>query len=124
MRKFALVLSLLPLVGCQSFTWHGHGTGLTAEQKELGLKDITALSQEYDSAAFFRGVRRRSDGRNNAFGNGLMGVQDFIDRHFWNYDKNDPAVNYPSNTTKLEHFGRFMLVTGTSMPGVDEITNR
>ena len=124
MRKLALALLILPLASCQSFTWHGHGTGLTDEQKELGLKDITALSQAYESNAFFSEVRRRSDGRNNAFGRGLMNISDFLDRHFWNYDVNDPYINYPSDTTKLEHLGRFMLTTGTAFPGVDEITNR
>jgi len=124
MRTFALALLLLPLAACSSFTWSGHGTGLTDEQKQNGLKDVTALSNKYETEAFFRDVRRRSDGRNNAFGRDLMAIQDFIDRHFWNYDPNDPSVNYPSSTTKFEHLGRFTLVTATSLPGVDEVTNR
>ena len=124
MRKFALVLALLPFAACQSFTWRGHGSGLSSEQKDLGIKDITALSNEYETESFFRGVRRRQDGRNNAFGRDMMRIQDFIDRHFWNYDVNDPYVNFPSDTTKFEHFGRFLLASGSALPGVDEITNR
>ena len=124
MRKLALALSLLPLAACQTLTWRGHGAELTSEQKELGMKDITALSNAYDLESYFRGVRRRSDGRNNAFGRDLMNISDFIDRHFWNYNVNDPYINYPSNTTKFEHFGRFLLGTGSMLPPVDEIVTR
>ena len=40
MRKFALALTLLPLCGCQSLTWRGHGADLSSEQRSLGIKDI------------------------------------------------------------------------------------
>jgi hypothetical protein len=86
--------ALLPLAACSSFGWEGQGAGLTPEQKKRGLKDVTALSNEYNSQQFFREVRRRSDGRNNAFGRDLMRISDFIDRHVWNYDVNDMYVNY------------------------------
>lgn len=124
MRKLALVLTLLPFAACSSFAWEGQGAGLTEAQKKRGLKDVTALSNEYNSQQFFREVRRRSDGRNNAFGRDLMRISDFIDRHVWNYDVNDMYVNYPSDTTKLEHTARFGLVAVSSLPLVDEITNR
>jgi hypothetical protein len=124
MRKLALVLTLLPLAACSTFVWEGEGAGVSKDMKDHGIKDVAALSNEYNSQQFFRDVRRRSDGRNNAFGRDLMGITDFIDRHIWNYDINDPAVNYPSDTTKLEHLGRFGLMTITSLPLVDEITNR
>ena len=124
MRKLALVLAVLPFAACSSFTWQGRGADLSEEQKARGLKDVTALANEHESQRFFRDVRRRSDGRNNAFGRDLMKISDFFDRHLWNYDVNDPFVNYPSDTTKLEHLGRFTLVTATSLPGVDELTNR
>lgn len=124
MPKLALVLTLLPLAACSTFGWEGQGASLTDAQKKRGLKDVAALSSEYESQSFFRSVRRRSDGRNNAFGRDLMKVSDFIDRHFWNYDANDPYVNYPSNTTKLEHIGRFGLTTVSGLPLVDEVTNR
>jgi hypothetical protein len=124
MRKFALVLALLPFGACSSFGWEGQGAGITKDQKERGIKDVAALSGEYNSQSFFREVRRRSDGRNNAFGRDLMSITDFFDRHLWNYNANDPYVNYPSDTTKLEHLGRFGLMTASSLPLVDEITNR
>ena len=124
MRQLALVLTLLPLAACSSFGWEGQGAGISQDQKNRGIKDVAALSSEYHSQAFFRDVRRRSDGRNNAFGRDLMAISDFFDRHFWNYNANDPYINYPSDTTKLEHIGRFGLMTASSLPLVDEVTNR
>lgn len=124
MRQLALVLTLLPLAACSTFGWEGQGAGISQDQKNRGIKDVAALSSEYNSQAFFRDVRRRSDGRNNAFGRDLMSISDFIDRHFWNYNANDPYINYPSDTTKLEHIGRFGLMTASSLPLVDEVTNR
>ena len=124
MRKFALALTFLPLAACSTFSWEGQGANLTEEQQKRGIKDVASLSSAYESQSFFRSVRRRSDGRNNAFGRDLMSVADFIDRHCWNYDANDPYINFPSNTTKLEHAGRFALTTVSSLPLVDEVTNR
>lgn len=124
MRKFALVLALLPFAACANFSWEGRGAGVSKEQASRGIKDVSELATEYETQSFFRSVRRRSDGRNNAFGRDLMRMTDFIDRHFWNYDANDPYVNFPSDTTKLEHLGRFGLMTASSLPLVDEVTNR
>lgn len=124
MRNHALALLLLPLAACSSFGWEGRGGDLSADQKKRGLKDVTALSNDYETESFFKGVRRRSDGRNNAFGRDLAAITDFFDRHFWNYDANDPYVNYPSSTTKFEHIGRFGLNTVSSLPIVDELTSR
>lgn len=122
MRQFALVLMLLPLASC--FSWSGQGSTLTKEQRQRGLRDVAALSNQHETEQFFRDVRRKSDGRNNAFGRDLMKISDFFDRHFWNYNSNDPYINYPSDTTKLEHIGRFGLTTVSSLPLVDEVTNR
>lgn len=124
MQKTALVLLLLPLAACSSFGWEGHGGGLTADQSKRGIKDVAALSSEFSSQHFFREVRRRNDGRNNAFGRDLMSITDFMDRHLWNYDKNDPYINYPSDTTKLDHTMRFGLMTVSSVPIVDEFIVR
>lgn len=117
MRKLALVLTLLPFAACST-------TGVTAEQERRGIKSVSSLSSSYESDTFWSRVRQRSDGLNNAWGRDFSAIQDFFDRHFWNYDKNDPYVNHPSNTTKLEHLGRFGVTTITSIPGVDEITTR
>ncbi len=111
MRQLALVLCLLPLAACSSFAWEGQGGDLTAEQKNRGIKDVAALSSKYETESYFRGLRRRSDGINNAFGRDLGSITTFFDRHFWNYDPNDPTVNYPSETGKIEHTGRFLLDT-------------
>jgi hypothetical protein len=124
MRKLALALALLPLAACSTFGWEGQGAGVTKDQKNRGIKDPSALANEYNSQQFFREVRRRSDGRNNAFGRDMMAITDFMDRHLWNYNANDPYINYPSDTTKFEHLGRFGLMTLTSVPGVDEVVNR
>jgi hypothetical protein len=125
MSKLALVLLLVPFAaGCSSFRWEGHGAGVTTEQSKRGIKDVAALSSEYNSQHFFREVRRRSDGRNNAFGRDLNAISEFLDRHLWNYNPNDPYINYPSDTTKLEHTGRFAYMTISSLPLVDEFTNR
>jgi hypothetical protein len=124
MRKFAFVLALLPMAACSTFGWDGQGAGLTKEQRQRGIKDVAALANSYETQAFFRSVRRRSDGRNNAFGRDLMSISNFFDRHLWNYNENDPYVNFPSNTTKLEHIGRFGLNTVSGMPFVDELTTR
>ena len=124
MRKLALVLALMPFAACSTFTWEGQGTGVTQEQQARGIKDVGTLASEYQKRSFYNSVRRRSDGRNNAFGRDLMKITDFIDRHLWNYDANDPYINYPSRTTKLEHIGRFSLHTVAGVPFVDEITNR
>lgn len=121
MKKLALALMLLPLGACSQFTWSGQAQPTDGP---VTMKDVTALASQYETESFFRGVRRRSDGRNNAFGRDLMAIQDFWDRHFWNYDRNDPYVNYPSDTTKLEHLGRFGLTMATSFPPVDEVVNR
>lgn len=124
MRKFAFVLALLPMAACSTFGWDGQGAGLTKEQRQRGIKDVAALANSYETQAFFRSVRRRSDGRNNAFGRDLMSISNFFDRHLWNYNENDPYINFPSNTTKLEHIGRFGLNTVSGMPFVDELTTR
>ncbi|HZN38330.1 MAG TPA: hypothetical protein VFD82_05975 [Planctomycetota bacterium] len=124
MRKLALALVLLPLAACSTFGWENSGQTVTAEQQKRGVKDVATLANKYETESWFRSVRRRSDGRNNAFGRDLMNLSDFIDRHFWNYNVNDPYINYPSNTTKLEHLGRFGLVTLSGIPPIDEFTTR
>lgn len=103
MRKLALVLLLLPV-----------------------LLPMTACStsSQYDSDVYFQNLRRRTDGMNNAFGRDLGKIQSFIDRYFWNYNANDPYVNYPSDTTKLDHTAAFLFGLVAPIPPVDEITTR
>jgi hypothetical protein len=125
MRKLALVLTILPvLAACKNFGWEGAGGTMSDEQKARGIKDVQALSSAHDTENFWRGARRRSDGLNNAFGRDLMAIQSFWDRYFMNYDASDPYVNYPSDTTRLEHLGRFGMSTVTALPVIDDITRR
>jgi len=108
------------MAACSSF----RGDGLTDEQESRGIKSVASLSSKYERGTFWGRLRQRSDGRNNAFGRDLSKIADFFDRHLWNYDANDPYINYASNTTKMEHFGRFGVTALSSVPGVDEITTR
>jgi hypothetical protein len=122
MRQFALVLSLLPLAACSVFGLDGKDTHRSGGEREI--QSVSSLESRHQKNQFFGELRRRNDGRNNAFARDLNGIQDFIDRHIWNYNQNDPYVNYSSNQTKLGHVGRFGLMQASSVPGVDEIVTR
>lgn len=126
MRKNALAFALLPMLGaCQSFGWSGAGAGVTPEQAERGIMDPTALADANDTETFFASLRRRRDGRTNAFGRDLLKITDFIDRHFFNYSADDPYVNYPSSTTMVDHIGRFGVTSVTGrVPVIDDVTRR
>jgi hypothetical protein len=122
MRQFALVLSLLPLAACSVLGLDGKDTYRGGSEREI--QSVSSLESRHQKNKFFGELRRRNDGRNNAFARDLMGIQDFIDRHVWNYNQNDPYVNYSNNQTKLGHVGRFGLMQASSVPGVDEIVTR
>lgn len=113
MRKLAIVLALLPFAACSS-------AGLTAEQRKLGIKSVSSLSSDYESGSFWTRWRQRNDGRANAFGRDMQSMADFFDRHFWNYDVNDPYVNYPTDTGRLTHVGRFGATVVSSTPVVGD----
>ena len=127
MRKFALVLALIPVAACSTVTSSVDsvfGGELTAEQRARGIKPVATLASDYKWDRYMAKVRRRSDGIDNAFGRDLGSISSFIDRHIYNYDANDPYTNFPSRTTKLEHMGRFGLHTVSSLPLVDEVITR
>lgn len=108
MRKLALLVPLLlATTACQGFTWHGQGSGVTEQQAALGIKSVSELASDYESRTYYRGLRRRMDGRANAFGRDLSSIQSSFGRHFLNYSEDDPYVNYPSNSSSLGHMGRF-----------------
>ncbi len=73
------------MMSCQSFGWRGRGTGTTEEESKQGLKDFYTMDSEYETATFWKQVRRRRDGRVNAFGRDLLRIQDILDRYFFNY---------------------------------------
>lgn len=106
-RHLAIVLLSLSLVSCQSFTWQGQNANISAEDRAKGLKDVATLAAEYESEAYWRSVRRRSDGRANAFGRDLNSIQTTIDRHFFNYSPEDPYVNFETNVGAGDHLVRF-----------------
>ncbi|MCA8954020.1 MAG: hypothetical protein KDE27_31210 [Planctomycetes bacterium] len=116
MRKLALVLALLPMAACSSW-----GSGLTPEQEARGIKSVSALSSDYESDAFWTRLRRSADGRSNAFGRDVRNIGDFFDRHFWNYNANDPYVNYPTDTTRLGHIARGGASFASSTPVVGDV---
>jgi hypothetical protein len=106
LRKFLPVLTLGLL--CGACKWEGAGAGVSAEQHEMGLKDVDALADEYESKAYWAGVRQRRDGRSNAFGRDLHRIVQTFDRHFLNYSWTDPYVNYKTNTSSVDHMMRFV----------------
>ena len=63
------------------------------------MPDVRALAAAYETETFWRGIRQRRDGLVNAFGRDLNNIIEFTDRHFFNYSKDDPYVNFPTNAT-------------------------
>jgi hypothetical protein len=122
MRTFALFIALLPLGACSWIGFDGQSSYRDSGDREI--KSVSSLETKHKKNQFFGELRRRNDGRNNAFGRDLMAIQDFIDRHVWNYNQNDPYVNYSNRTTKLGHVGRFGAMQVSSVPLVDEIVTR
>lgn len=110
MRTLALLLSICCFPAC-SITWEGQGSGITKDQAERDIKDISALNSKYEAQEYFTDLRRRQSGRSNAFGRDLRSIGVFIDRHFFNYAENDPYVNYETDTNYVDHLLRFTLST-------------
>lgn len=92
-------------------TWEGQAAGITADQANSDIKDVTALANAYEAQAYFSDLRRRQSGRANAFGRDLRSIGVFTDRHFFNYSVNDPYVNYDTDTGYIDHMLRFGLST-------------
>ena len=110
MRTLALLLSICCLPACQ-ISWEGQGSGISKDQAERDIKDVSALNNKYEAGAYFSDLRRRQSGRANAFGRDLRGIGVFIDRHFFNYSVDDPYVNFESDTGYADHLLRFTLTT-------------
>ena len=106
MSKLALILPLALMCSCQ-MTWRGQGGGVTPEQAARGIKDPTALVREYETESYWRGVRRRMDGRANALGRDLNSIATTVDRQFFNYSPSDPYVNFSSSVGTTDHLLRF-----------------
>ena len=110
MRYLALLLLICCLPSC-SITWEGQGSGITKDQADRDIKDVSALASKYEAQTYFTDLRRRQSGRANAFGRDLRSIGVFIDRHFFNYSTDDPYVNYESDTGYADHLLRFTLST-------------
>jgi hypothetical protein len=124
MRKFALVLALIPVAACSTVTSSVDsvfGGELTAEQRARGIKPVATLASDYKWDRYMAKVRRRSDGIDNAFGRDLGSISSFIDRHIYNYDANDPYINVPSDTTELGHVADFGVGIVTALPVVGAV---
>ncbi len=117
MRKLAIVLALLPMVACSTTS----SAAPTAEQQQRGIKSVSALSSDYASGAYWSSLERSADGRSNAFARDMNQVGTFFDRHFWNYDANDPYVNFPTDATRIGHTGRSVLSGVSAIPIVGDI---
>jgi hypothetical protein len=109
MRILASLAALCLLTSFTScITWKGAGvSSLSAHQREMGIEDVHVLARNYEINKYWSDTRARYEGRNNALGRGLANIQATFDRHFWNYSRNDPYVNYQSDVTTTEHLLRF-----------------
>ena len=108
-HKLVLVAPLLLLSGC-NLTWPGQGRA-TSSDTIRNVSDVAALQSSYDDKKYFGDVKRRADGRENAFGRDLDAITATIDRHLFNYSKDDPYVNYPSTVSNFNHLMRFGIDT-------------
>jgi hypothetical protein len=99
MRKLASILSLTAILGtaCTWEPWHD----VPPEQAELGIKSVSTLQAEYESARSWSEVRGRMDGLTNALQRDLGNVFTTIDRHVFNYSPSDPSVNFPTTENFL-----------------------
>ena len=91
------VLVLIPalavaLTSCGSFTWKGRGSGVDKESAELGIKDPVQLKADYDAERYWSFWRNNWDGRMMAIRRDFHMLHQSIDRHFFNYDWNDPYL--------------------------------
>jgi hypothetical protein len=120
----ALFASLALLTSCSSFSWKGQGSEVTPADASRGLKDVPTLTKDYETQKFFAGVRRRMDGRSNAFSRDLDNITATIDRHLFNYSVDDPYVNFPTEYDILDHSMRTAVKTVTPMPLGQEVMRR
>ena len=114
MRTLASLVLLCLLPSC--VTWAGQGKGVSDSDRAKGLRDVASLAKEQEAREYYRSLRQRRDGLTNALGRDLDNITAFIDRHFFNYSKDDPYVNFPTESTRLEHVFGFALDTTVATP--------
>lgn len=120
----ALSASLAFLASCGAFTWKGRSGDTSTADASRGLKDVATLTSEYETDKFFSGLRRRMDGRSNAFSRDLDSITATIDRHLFNYSVDDPYVNFPTEYGPIDHSLRSMVKTVTPMPLAQDLMRR
>jgi hypothetical protein len=118
----ALALSALLASSC--ITWKGQSGEVTATDASRGLKDVPTLTREYENARFFTALRRRFDGRSNAFQRDLESLTSTIDRHFFNYSVDDPYVNFPTEFGPVDHVLGTAVTTVTPLPLAQDLMRR
>ncbi len=95
MRTLALLVPLLLLAtACQGFSWVDQNSrNAVRGDGPLTVQDVNSLIQSYNTQQFYRQVRDRSNGRSAAFSRDMSSIRRTIDRHFFNYDWDDPYLN-------------------------------
>jgi hypothetical protein len=94
-RSLVLILATLPAVAvsCRSFTWKDRGGDMDAEASARGIKSVDQLEDEYDSRRYWDFWRLNWDQRVLAVRRDLHDLHRGFDRHFFNYDWNDPYLS-------------------------------
>jgi hypothetical protein len=94
LRSLAWFLAALPSVAisCSSFTWKGREGVADPQAAARGIKTIDQLEEEYDSQRYWDFWRRNWDQRVGAIRRDLHEIHRGFDRHFFNYDWNDPYL--------------------------------
>ncbi len=118
LHAFAIV-PLALLTSC-AFSWKGQSSEVSAQDASRGLKDVPTLSKQYETQKFFSGLRRRMDGRSNAFARDMDNIIATADRHLFNYSADDPYVNFPTEYSILDHSMRTAVKFVTPMPLMQE----
>lgn len=124
LSALALSASVALLASCSSFTWRGQASEASAADASRGLKDMATLTTDYETEKFFAGVRRRMDGRSNAFSRDLDNITATLDRHFFNYSTDDPYVNFPTEYGPVDHTLRTAVKTVTPLPLTQDLMRR
>ncbi|HLU40554.1 MAG TPA: hypothetical protein VK081_14310 [Planctomycetota bacterium] len=127
MSKFsalALSATLALFASCSTFTWRGQASDSGMADPSRGLKDMATLSSEYETEKFFAGIRRRMDGRSNAFSRDLDSITATIDRHLFNYSVDDPYVNFPTEYGPIDNTLRSAVKTVAPLPVTQDLMRR
>lgn len=119
-KLHALAIVSLALLSSCAFSWKGQSSEVSAQDASRGLKDVPTLTKQYETQKLFAGLRRRMDGRSNAFARDMDSIVSTLDRHMFNYSADDPYVNFPTEYSILDHSLRTAVKVVTPLPLVQE----